>query len=193
MSMSPEEFLQSLKAEVLVFRHALTKESDRGCALFATAYLDKTLSDLLFLSVVYGGSRKMEKDLFDLNSPLGTFSARITMAYYMGKISKAVRRDLDLLRAIRNKFAHHPKIVTFDDDAVANQCKELKFSFREKSDKPKLHFLGSVFGVLAQIHAEILMTQAPQERYDDAPSEAKKAAHREKVKRSGKGAHVRPA
>ena len=73
------------------------------------------------------------------------------MAYYMGKLSEAARRDIDLLRAIRNKFAHYPTVVTFDDEVVANQCRELKFSFRERADTPRLHFLGAVFGVLPSL------------------------------------------
>ena len=73
MTMTRDEYIESLKAEVCAFRQALTKESDRGCALFAIAYLEKALSDLLYVSVVYGDSKKMEKDLFDFNSPLATF------------------------------------------------------------------------------------------------------------------------
>jgi DNA-binding MltR family transcriptional regulator len=181
MNMTQAQFLDSLKAEVAAFRKALTEESDRGCALFATAYLDKALSDLLYVSVVYEKAKKIEKELFDFNSPLGTFSARIKMAYYMGKISKATRRDLDLLRDIRNKFAHHPNIVTFNDKAVANQCQALGFSFREKGSDSRAHFLAAVFGVLAQIHTATLLAEAPQEKPDDAPTEEKKAQHRAKI------------
>lgn len=87
------------------------------------------------------------------------------------------------MRDIRNKFAHHPTIVTFDDDAVANQYKAEVFLFRERAEKPRLHFLSAVFGVLAQIHGATLTTQAPSEKPDDTPAETRKAEHREKVKR----------
>lgn len=39
------EHLDAQKRKVQSFRKALTSESDRGCALFAAAYLDKSLSD----------------------------------------------------------------------------------------------------------------------------------------------------
>ncbi|MEQ8693948.1 MAG: MltR family transcriptional regulator [Gammaproteobacteria bacterium] len=167
-------------ADVTAFRKGLSEESDRGCALFATAYLEKALSDLLFVSVVYGDTKKMERDLFEFNSPLGTFSSRIKMAYYLGKISKVTRRELDLLRNIRNRFAHHPTTVSFDDEAVANQCRELRFTYRERSDAPRLLFTGSVVGVLAQIHGATYAAEAPQEKPDDAPTDKEKADHREK-------------
>lgn len=177
MKMNHQQYIEELQKEVKVFREGLTAESDRGCALYATAYLDKALSDLLYVSVVYE-PKKVDKDLFDFNSPLGTFSSRIKMAYYLGKISKEARRDLDLLRDIRNKFAHHPSVVSFDDESVANKCRELKFSFRNNKDKPRLHFLGSVLGVLAQIHNSMLTAQAPEAKPNDAPSEEAKAQHR---------------
>ena len=177
MSSDHQKYLEGLVAELEAFRRELTKESDRGCALFATAYIDKVLSYLLYVSVVFE-PKKVEKDLFEFNSPLCTFSSRIKMAYYLGKISKSVRRDLDLLRKIRNKFAHHPEVVSFDDKSIANICKELSFSFREKKDKPRLHFTGAVFGVLSQIHTATLTAQTPDVKPDDVPSEELKAKHR---------------
>ncbi|MEF8733745.1 MAG: MltR family transcriptional regulator [Candidatus Accumulibacter meliphilus] len=180
MAMDFEDYFNDLQQEIKAFRKGLTAESDRGSALFATAYLDKAISDLLYLSVVYE-PKKVKKDLFDFNSPLGTFSSRIKMAYYLGKISKEVRQDLDLLRDIRNRFAHHPSVVSFDDEKIANKCRELQFSFREKKDQPRLHFLGSVFGVLAQIHSSMLTVRAPDPRLTDRPTEEVKTAHRAKL------------
>ena len=181
MTRDHQEYFDQLVNEVKTFREQLTAESDRGCALFATAYLDKALSDLLFVSVVSGPTKKIEKDLFDFNSPLGTFSSRIKMAYYLGKISMESRRDLDLLRSIRNTFAHHPTVVSFDDESISNKCRELKFSFRNKNDKPRLHFLGSVFGLLAQINHDTFAANAPAQKPDDSPTEENKEKHRKKM------------
>jgi hypothetical protein len=63
---SAEHFIKKQRGEFLAFRQALTKESDRGCALFAAAFLDKTLSDLLYLSLV--NDKKVERDLFEGNA-----------------------------------------------------------------------------------------------------------------------------
>lgn len=173
-----QKLIEKLNDDAMSFRKALSSESDRGCALFSAAHLDRALSDLLYVSMIYE-PKKIEKDLFDFNAPLHTFSSRIRMAYYLGKISKATRRDLDLFRDIRNKFAHHPNVISFDDESIANKCRELSFTYRKKSDRPRLHFLGAVFGVLSRVHGATYNTQAPEKMPDDVPSEEEKAKHRE--------------
>ena len=95
MDHASSEFLQKRKEEFFAFRQALSKESDRGCALFAAAYLDSALSDLLFLSFVE--SKKIEDDLFEGNAPLSAFSSRIKMAFYLGRISAECRAVLEQL------------------------------------------------------------------------------------------------
>src|SRR4051794_30171075 len=104
MSEDPAEFLAKQQKEIEAFRKALTAESDRGCALFAAAYLDHSLSDVLYVSLV--ANKKIETDLFEGTAPLASFSSRIKMAYYLGLISQPCRRDLDIIRGIRNDFAH---------------------------------------------------------------------------------------
>ena len=103
------EHLDTQKRKVQSFRKALTSESDRGCVLLAAAYLDKSLSDLLYVSLVE--NKNIEKDLFDGTAPLATFSSRIKLAYYLGLISEACRRDLDTIRRIRNDFGHDPEMI----------------------------------------------------------------------------------
>ena len=101
MSEAVKEFLKKQLREFVAFRRALTDESDRGCALFAAAYLDKALSDVLFLSLVE--NKKIEAELFEGNAPLATFSSRIKLAFYLGKISTACRSDLETIRKIRDR------------------------------------------------------------------------------------------
>jgi hypothetical protein len=82
MDESTAVFLAKQQRETEAFRKPLSAESDRGCALFAAAYLDSSLSDLLYVSLV--AKKKIESDLFDGTNPLMTFSSRIKMAYYLG-------------------------------------------------------------------------------------------------------------
>jgi hypothetical protein len=55
---------------------------DSGCAPFAAAYLDASLADLLYVSLV--SNKSTEQDLFGGTAPLATFSSRIKVAYYLG-------------------------------------------------------------------------------------------------------------
>ncbi|TOO24515.1 hypothetical protein, partial [Vibrio parahaemolyticus] len=91
--MNVEEYLQDLADKRRALRKELSKESDRGCALYAVSYIESALSDLLYCALA--SDKKIEKDLFEGTAPLSTFSAKINMAYYLGKISKAEKTDLN--------------------------------------------------------------------------------------------------
>jgi hypothetical protein len=176
-----KQYLAEQYKKVLSFRKALTSESDRGCALFAAAYLDKSLSDLLYVSLVE--NKRIETDLFDGTAPLSTFSSRIKFAYYLGKISLACRRDLDIIRNIRNDFAHHADMISFEDQSIRDRCKNLSFSYHESHAEPRSHFTAAVLGILARLHAETLNSTAPIEQPDDSPKDTDKVAHRNENKR----------
>lgn len=174
---SIEDFKAKLLADVHAFRRELTPESDRGCALFAAAYLDSALSDLLYVFLV--GGKKIEEDLFKGNAPLSSFSSRIKMAFYLGLISNDVRRDLDLIRLVRNDFAHNPGPMSFSTQSVANRCNELTHSYRAKGANPRGHFTSAVFGLLASIHSATF-TRHPLEEADGSPPSAEaKSSFRE--------------
>lgn len=174
--MKSEYFLKKVE-EVNAFRLALTKETDRGCALFATSYLDKALSDLLYCALAY--DKKIEDDLFTGNAPLASFSARIKMAFYLGKISNAERRDLDLLRKIRNDFAHNAEAIDFEANKIKNRCGELSFSYHDKDHRPRGHFSAACLGLLGNIHSETMLCKALKIKTDNSPSEEKKLEIRE--------------
>jgi DNA-binding MltR family transcriptional regulator len=183
MSQVPADYIAQQANKIESFRRALTKESDRGCGLFATAYIDKALSDLLFVSLV--SAKEIERDLFEGTAPLGSFSARIKMGYYLGLISSSCRRDLDILRKIRNDFAHDPDIMSFEEPAVAQRCRSLRFSYHAEDKSPRLHFTAATFGVLSLIHVATLKAKPHTEKADDTPSEGFKAKHRKMFEELG--------
>jgi len=156
-----DDFLAKQQAAFAAFRHALSEESDRGCALFAAAYLDRALSDLLFVSLV--AHKKIEEDLFKANAPLSTFSARIKMAYYLGKLSPSARQDLETIRSIRNDFAHHPEYIDFTAQSIRDRCDNLTLVWREPEVRPRAKYTASVSALLALIHVETLRAKAPDE------------------------------
>jgi len=184
------EFIAKMQARFMDFRRALTKETDRGCALFAAAYLDRATSDLLYLSLVE--NKHVEKDLFEGTAPLASFSSRIKLAYYLGKLSPSMRRDLDLIRKIRNDFAHSAENLTFDTEKIANRCKELQYSYHESDQRPRGHFTAAVCGILSTIEMTGLQSVAPAERSDDIPSEEEKEELRNQVKEEVFGTDAEP-
>ena len=176
-----QEYLVAQTQKVVQFRQALTSESDRGCALFAAAYLDVCLSDLLYVSLVE--NKNIDKDLFEGTAPLSNFSSRIKLAYYLGLISRSCRRDLDIVRGIRNDFAHKPEIISFETQSIRDRCKNLSFSYQEKDADPRSHFTAAVMRVLSHIHIATLTTTPHTEKPDDTPSEEDKKGHRELIEK----------
>ena len=99
-------------------------ESDRACAVLGAAFLDEQLRALLEAFLV--NDTKRVPDLFeDAAGPLATFSSRISMAYALGFLAPSEVRDLDLIRKIRNEFAHQLHGVSFASATVASRCAEL--------------------------------------------------------------------
>lgn len=176
-----DEFMLNKQKEIKAFKDTLSKESDRGCALYATSYLDKAISDLLYCALAY--DKKIDKDLFEGTAPLATFSARIKMAFYLGKISKIERRDLDILRKIRNSFAHSADDISFDDEKISNQCGELSFTYHDKDHQARGHFTASCHGLLGNITGVTLLCNAPEIKADNAPTEERKLKVRESAQK----------
>lgn len=88
-------------------------ESDRAAVILGAAWLDEGLKDLLGAFLLVGAKQETE-ELFGNNGPLGSFSARIVMSHRLGLISKDVKTSLDVVRRIRNKFAHEVETPRLD-------------------------------------------------------------------------------
>jgi DNA-binding MltR family transcriptional regulator len=170
--------------EVMEFRSTLSEETDRGCALMAASFLDEQLRELLEMCLV----DDPEKEKFlGPQSPLGSFSARITAAFLLGKISKLAFRDLNLIRKIRNKFGHTSRPIRFSDEPIKDLCREFHYCSRDQKDDPRKRFTNTVLGVLSFIHASAVGAQTlpVKEEVEPSSEDVEKAATRvnELVKR----------
>src|ERR1044071_2597257 len=132
------KYLDARFEEVFEFRRSLTGETDRGCALMAAAYLDSELEKLLRKYFV--NNENVQDEIFGHSRPLGTFSSRIYLAYLVGLIGPKVRRDLHLIRRVRNEFGHVPTPISFDDPALASRCRELYHDTYGKEATPRVKF-----------------------------------------------------
>lgn len=106
------------------FLKELQGESDRGAALVGAALIDDQLDRLLRAHLIEG---KVADSLLDGgNAPLGTFSTRLKLAYSLGLLSKLEYDEGDLIRRIRNEFAHGLHGLTFQKDKVKDLCLNLR-------------------------------------------------------------------
>ncbi len=100
------------------------KETDRGGALVGAALLDNRLERLVLSHLVAG--KVAEGLVIGRNAPLGSFSSRINASFAMGLITTEERQDLNIVRSIRNEFAHREHGVSFEDGTIAGLCTSLK-------------------------------------------------------------------
>lgn len=110
------EFLEVLKE--------LETENARGSALLGHAVLENILQRVL-LSRMVTLSKNDQSRLFTGTYPLATMSARINVAYAFGIINAQTRSDLNILRKIRNCFAHGNRHITFETEKVKLLCSQL--------------------------------------------------------------------
>lgn len=101
------------------------KETERGAALAAAAMLDELLGRVIEAFLIPNNGNKALLDGF--NAPLGTFSARIAAAFALGLISEIEYRECELIRKIRNEFAHQIK-VSFQTKKVMSLSAQLQLS-----------------------------------------------------------------
>jgi mannitol operon repressor len=107
------------------FLEDFNKETDRGAALAAAAYIDHLLERTL--SSFFIPNHSSFGLTSDAHAPLSTFSARSAACHAMGLISEAEFQECELIRKVRNEFAHAVK-MSFKDDRVKGLCSSLTMS-----------------------------------------------------------------
>lgn len=140
-----------------------TGETDLGAGvagrvLLLTAHLEHLCFEAL-VSHMPGLDKRTEKELFHGLGPLGSFSARISLAKALGLISAKEALDLHKLRKLRNQFAHssiplgwsHPRIkaltATFDGG---------------RSERPSRAFVGALKAALLALQNATKPTAPPK-------------------------------
>jgi hypothetical protein len=115
----PEGQLISQDPAINTFLSEFQGETDRAAAVLGPAMLDQLLKDLLDASFVSGA---LAKKLTGKMMPIGTFSARITIAEAISLISSAEAKDLHRMREIRNSFAHELHGLSFETQSIRDSC-----------------------------------------------------------------------
>jgi mannitol operon repressor len=109
------------------FYQEFQQETPRAAVIVGASFLDAHLRKLIANFLI---ADKKEIDEFlgsdgNAERPLSTFSARIRGAYCLGLISKDEYHDLNIVRKIRNKFAHRLHDLSFDDQEIVSWCQAL--------------------------------------------------------------------
>lgn len=134
----------------------ITKESDRGCVLVIADMIDGLLEELLlkYLKTSIPDKPSVANELVDgFNSPLGTFSSRIKMAYALNLLKYDLYHNLEKIRACRNEMAHSEDIMTFDTESISKILKSIDVKKDGLSNRDI--FLIASVAIITEIIAEI--------------------------------------
>lgn len=99
---------------VVEFLARLASESERSIVILGAARLDASLEALL--KAVLQPSPGGNDELFAPERPLGSLSAKIALAYRLGVIDRDLEHVLQMIRRIRNDFAH-----SFGEESLSHQ------------------------------------------------------------------------
>jgi DNA-binding MltR family transcriptional regulator len=115
--------LPGLSADVARMVEDFDRETDRGVALLAAAFLDDVM-DVMLRAVMVDEPDAVNR-LMGTGRALESFGARVHLAYCMGLLGRDVYHDLNLIREIRNDFAHRQP-TNFEGEEIRGKCQRLK-------------------------------------------------------------------
>lgn len=96
-------------------------ESDRSAIVMAGSFVEHYLATYIRHFMV--SDEEVER-LFEFG-PLSSFAARINIAHGFGLISNEHRHDLNIIKDIRNRFAHSPRLISLQKDEVRKEIRKL--------------------------------------------------------------------
>jgi len=111
--MVAEAFGDKFQKESDEIRKELSSESPRASVLVGAAWIDEYLFD--YIETALPDDEKLKQVFL---SPLRYFGHRIKVAHKLGIIGDNERATLDVIKDIRNKFAHRTSVSFEDEDVV---------------------------------------------------------------------------
>lgn len=96
---------------------------DRGAAIVLAAVVERSVEKLLRKNLREDGA----SGLYKYGGPMGDFGSKIMMGYAMRLFGLNTRRDLNIIRHLRNQFAHSRKPIEFTTPVVRVCCENLSY------------------------------------------------------------------
>jgi len=104
-----------------------SKETDRAAVILTSSLIENTLTTLLKNYLIQISTRNDE--LFDgPTALLSNFNSKIQFTYRLGLISQKFAHDLNIIRKIRNDFAHNIYGSNLEEGVVKNRLTTLIYS-----------------------------------------------------------------
>lgn len=139
--------------QLLQILNELKTETDRGAALIGAAILDKMLV-LSLLGRLAKAPELHDEWFYNEGAVFGTLSDRTKAARALGVVGPKTEADIDIIRTIRNQFAHALVPVSFTDTAIAAQCEKLgaePHPYWPELSEPRRRFQARCIGLITEL------------------------------------------
>jgi hypothetical protein len=122
--MSDDEFVVITKKHLDEMEGILKRAGgwiDRGQAatVLTTISVVEGVFEEVLKSCMVMLSKNMESRLFQGYGPLSTMAAKVDIAFALGLMSARDHADMQVIRKIRNEFAHSRAVTGFEEEIVA--------------------------------------------------------------------------
>lgn len=152
MEARQEQFLRPLMA----FLDVSNNESDRGKVLVAAAQIDGMLEDIVRAFLIDG--KQSDALFYGPNAPCSSMFNKANIARALGLISANEFEDIDIVRRIRNEFAHSVH-RTMLDPKIADRIACLKVGLERLIEiddpaiaDPKARFSMSTMSLVSSLY-----------------------------------------
>lgn len=116
---------KEVAAEAEFLASYLIEADTRTCCILAVSFLEDTLKKN-FIEKWTIEKRKAYDNYFGSNCPIGTLSQRTVVAQALNWLPKGIIKELDLLRKIRNEFAHNHRVHSLIDEPLQSYAAQLE-------------------------------------------------------------------
>ncbi len=110
-------------------------DSDRAAAITAAAYFEGILTLSLTARFVPLNSDQKDDLFHDREGALNTLYTKSLIGYAIGLYGRKTLNDLNLIRQVRNRFAHYPGISKFTHPEIGERCEKLHTAKNVKATK----------------------------------------------------------
>lgn len=118
------------------------------------------------------------EDVFSYRGAAGSFGAKVQLAFALNLIGPTTRGDLDVIRELRNAFAHSRMPMDFELSAVREVCSHLKMP-----DRPGVFLSLDMLETVPREHlGRAADKNHPRTRYFTACNECAKGMHQVRLK-----------
>jgi hypothetical protein len=122
---SKPKTLNDLQREGRIYAEVQLAE-DYTAAILSSSLMDTMLRYLITSHLTPMGSDREDAILGGQTGALNTFSSKIEMSYAMGLIGPETRGVLEIVRKVRNFFAHYASQGGFDIPEVLAECRKIR-------------------------------------------------------------------